>query len=372
MNILVLTSHYPDLNGGRDRMFVHVRNKYYKKQGIETTVLNFHCAGGYDIEGIPVISLQEYKERYAGKKVFDLAVVHSANLRNHYLFLKRYEKDFQKFVFFFHGQEVLYFDKDYPKPYSYLKSGNACIRIMRHMYDWLKIHVWKDYYIRLIRKSQYVFVSSWLKDRFLSNAQIKEEMLSGHCHIIHNGVGEFFEKNTYQREEEKKYDYICIRENLDGSKYCVDLFTRIAEKYPEKKFLLIGKGSYFKYNQIPDNLEWKDQILSHDEIGKWLNMCRYGFMLTREDTQGVMTCEMAAYGIPVITSDIEVCREIFRHSPNVVLVRNDPDRIDLNDMERNKKKLMNYTKDTSYFADKTVLKEVELLKYMESLRVQDL
>ena len=34
-------------------------------------------------------------------------------------------------------------------------------------------------------------------------------------------------------------------------------------------------------------------------------------MHTRTDAQGVMMCEMATFGMPLITSDISVCHEVF-------------------------------------------------------------
>ena len=33
-------------------------------------------------------------------------------------------------------------------------------------------------------------------------------------------------------------------------------------------------------------------------------------MPTRRDAQGVMSCELATYGIPIITSDLSICHEI--------------------------------------------------------------
>lgn len=52
-------------------------------------------------------------------------------------------------------------------------------------------------------------------------------------------------------------------------------------------------------------------------------------MLTRRDTQGVMSCELATYGIPLITSDIPVCHEIFDDFEHVYYLNNDLRNIDL-------------------------------------------
>ena len=46
-------------------------------------------------------------------------------------------------------------------------------------------------------------------------------------------------------------------------------------------------------------------------------------MLTRRDTQGVMSCELVTYGIALITSDLPICHEIFDGVINVSFVNND-------------------------------------------------
>ena len=40
-------------------------------------------------------------------------------------------------------------------------------------------------------------------------------------------------------------------------------------------------------------------------------------MPTRTDAQGLMMCEMATYGMPVITTDIPVCHEVLDSFENV-------------------------------------------------------
>lgn len=46
-------------------------------------------------------------------------------------------------------------------------------------------------------------------------------------------------------------------------------------------------------------------------------------MLTRRDTQGVMSCELVTYGIPLIMSDLPVCREIFGKIPSVAFINDE-------------------------------------------------
>lgn len=361
MKLLILTAFYPVPNGTHERMFVHVRNRYYAENGIDVTVLNFAAESDYTIDGIRVITLATYE---AAGDSFDIAVSHSANVRNHYKFLKKHENRFDKLVFFFHGHEVLYLNKDYPKPYDYMNTARPHRLLIQNIYDRFKISVWKKYYKKLAYKSEFVFVSNWLLEHFKKNTRLTEADLKNHCHIINNSIGSFFETADYDINAPKEYDYISIRSNLDGSKYCIDIVADLAEKYPEKKFLIIGKGKFFECRKKPQNIEWLADTVNHEQMRGYIDKSRCAVMLTKQDTQGVMTCELAAYGIPVITSDIEVCREFFENIENVALVPNDADRIDLEAVSGELRSGLPYEKNRAYFAENTISREVELFSKM--------
>lgn len=93
----------------------------------------------------------------------------------------------------------------------------------------------------------------------------------------------------------------------------------------------------------------------------YLDESRCGLMPTREDTQGVMTCEMMEYGMPVITSDISVCNEIFSNVNNVKLISNDKieDIVGISDQLFLK---LPYKKPNLYIKKKTMEKELELIR----------
>ena len=359
MKILVLTAFYPIPNGTHERMFVHVRNKYYQKNGVDVTVLNFDAKENYEIDGIPVVTLSAYKQSHVH---YDIAVSHSANLRNHYLFLKKNYSDFPRLVFFFHGHEVLYLCKDYPKPYGYLFTAKWYRRLAQQLYDMAKIGLWRSFYKRLSCVSDYVFVSNWLLERFKKNTGLTEQMLNNRCHVINNSVGAIFETESYDAAAEKKYDYITIRSNIDGSKYCVDLVCQIAERNPELKFLLIGKGKYFEYNSLPPNVEWISKTLSHEDMIGYINSSKCALMPTREDTQGVMTCELATFGIPVITSDIAVCHEMFDGLKNILYINNEDVNFNLTQLSSNYFDRITAKKTDRFFAVNTISKEISLYR----------
>lgn len=358
MNILVLTMDYPRLDGTHERMFVHVRDMYYSQNGINVTVLNFASPIDYEIDGIKVITLQSYKKSC---EKYDVLVSHASNLRNHYRFLRKFDKRFSNIVFFFHGHEVLYLNKDYPKPYSFVKRSWLSNGLLQDVYDHFKILLWSKYYKKYAYKCQFVFVSNWIKNRFKKNLHFEEEDFNGHSWVINNSIGASFEESSYNVNAEKKYDFITIRSNLDGSKYGVDLVVDLAKKYVDKRFLLIGRGKYFEFNEKPDNIDLISNTLNHNEMLQYLDVSRCGLLLTREDTQGVMTCEFASYGLPTITSNIDVCHEFFETMPNVEMINNNLEE-DIVYIREKLESRLPYPKDTRFFAQNTISKEIELLK----------
>ena len=77
-------------------------------------------------------------------------------------------------------------------------------------------------------------------------------------------------------------------------------------------------------------------------------------MPTRRDSQGVMACELATYGIPLITSKLDVCFEIFDTFENVFFADN------------SKIMELNYStcsckKNKKYSYSNTVKKEIDLI-----------
>ncbi len=328
MKILVLAANYPNNDGGISLYYIHTRNMYYKKQGIDVDVISFATSRSYKIDGINVLSYDDFKKRKDYD--YDLLVLHAANLRNHYLFLKRFGKKFNKHVFFFHGHEVLMCSKVYSKPFAYTQQEHKILG--KDVYDRIKLLVWHRYFKKTNDKNYYIFVSKWMKDEFKKWVKIDERMIKNNSQIIYNSGGEEFIKQHYNTKTNKKYDYITVRGNLDGSKYCVDLVNKLARKNPSQKFLIIGKGRYFTYNKRSDNVEWLDENVQHEDIIRYMNKAKCALMLTRTDAQGLMACEMASFGIPLITSDIPVCHEIFDDFKNVGYIKNDLSKNNLEDI----------------------------------------
>lgn len=361
MKILVAAAAYPTPEGKRPLYYVHSRNLYYRQAGIELTVLNFAANQEYWFDGFRVIPQSVFEKEAVD---YDMLICHAANIRNHYRFLIRHGDKFAKKLFFFHGHEVLRVNKYYPRPYSFVKT-NEHNPIIHGLYDEVKLFLWRWYYSKHIDDLRMIFVSKWIFNKFLLETGLKKEALKGHDQIISNSVGAFFENNRYDPQE-MHYDFLTIRGDLDGSKYCVDIVVELARKHPHYRFCVIGKGSFFEYVQKPDNMTVINGEMAHADMERYMNCSRYALLPTREDTQGLMACEMAAYGMPLITSDIEVCREVFSTCPNVALISNESP--DLDAALKSLKPYHSVSRWEAYFAKNTIYKEIEYIKhYLEEV-----
>ncbi len=359
-SILVAVENYPNNNGGVALMYVHTRNKAYASDGIDVTVLNFHSDDNYEYEGIRVISLNTYLSE---ARKYDILVSHAANLRHHYLFLRKHGNEFEKFVFFFHGHEVLKIHKTYSKPYFYVQNSKLKI-LAQNIYDDFKLRIWHKYYLSVKSKSKYVFVSKWMLDEFLKWTKIPYDSIKDNCEITYNCIGKTFEETAYDFESEKEYDFITVRSYLDGSKYCADVVNKLAFANPDLKFLIIGKGEFFKHYEKAPNLTWLNQTMNHKEIIEHMQKSRCALMPTRTDAQGLMMCEMASTGMPLITSDIPVCHEVFDDFENVALINNELNDVELPVILDTLLQNAPYGKNRKYFYTTTSQKEIFLLKHI--------
>lgn len=352
VEVLVTTVSYSD------KGFIHPRNMSYKDAGITVTVLEFRAHEDYNIDGIRIISLKTYERE---KKRYDTLILHAPNIRNHYLFMRKYGEKFKNFIFFFHGHEVLMKSKVYSRPYDYMK-GNFFETYISNAYDSLKLKLWRDFFAETYYKSNFVFVSNWMKAEFLKWTQTNITIVEGRDHIIYNCIGKEFESATYDFNIPKKYDFITIRDNLDGSKYCIDLINRLAYEYPEMSFLIVGKGEYFSHYKKANNIQRIEARLKKEEIIPLLQQSRCALMPTRTDAQGVMMCEMASIGMPLLTSDISVCHEVFEGFDNVRFFSLDLNSCKLHDLLCEIERGLPYKENLKYYQINTCAKEIELIK----------
>lgn len=314
INALVLCVDYPNLNDGKAMAYVHTRNVWLNAHGVDVKVVNFSTSKRYTIDGIEVYPSECLSEEQCNDA--DIWIIHAPNIRNHYRFLKRANPDTPR-LFFFHGHEVLKLNESYPRDYDYLRRTAPVAKLVQGLYDRVKLQLWSRYFSRKVNDNHLVFVSQWMKDEFFRNTGLNADEFESMSSIIPNVVAEPFLAGQYDCESGKKYDFISIRGNLDNSKYCTDVVCDLAQRLPNLSFLVVGAGQYFEHRAKPHNIEWCNKPLSHEQMTQYLDCAKCALMPTRLDAQGVAMCEMATYGIPVLTTDLPICKEMLGSFPNV-------------------------------------------------------
>lgn len=363
IDLLIACVDYPTEHS-HSMQYVHVRNLEYVKNGINVKVLNFSSKEKYLLDGIEVVPLEFVTSDIADFNNYIL-ICHAPNIRMHYRFLQRYGSHFKKIIFFFHGHEIVKTNNLYPKPYNFIKRS-LFKRFFVSVYDTVKIYLWRMYFKKRNKASPLVFVSNSLKNDFFQYLNKDEqETLDKRIHIIHNGISLTFERNQYDFNCKKTYDFITIRSNLDSSVYCVDLINEIAKANPDSKFLLIGEGEYFLHNDKAPNIELVLETLNQEDLLGYIDQAKFALMPTRRDSQGVMACELASYGIKVFTSDLNVCHEMFDSFKNTILLSDDEFlRYDFS------KEIFVEYKDTNtkFYTANTIKKEIDLINKVCGLK----
>ncbi|MEO9275021.1 glycosyltransferase family 4 protein [Marinomonas sp. 5E14-1] len=314
--ILVLSEGYPNPQKIYNMSFVHSRNIEYLKKNIEVDVISFSSKEDYVFEGVTVFT----KRREINFDEYDVILSHAPNIRNHYKFLTKNYKRIKSIILFFHGHEILLTEDYYPSPYSWQNNTSWISRVLRKKYDQFKLLLIRE----LLRRNKVscIFVSEWMLEEGFKNLKIKNRTEIS-SKIINNSINHAFYNNRYICDPSyKKADFITIRP-LDGRKYAVDKVVELASYNPSFTFHIFGKGELFKHIAKPDNVTVFDTFIEQKDIPELLNHYSAAVMPTRLDAQGVMMCEMASYGVPIIVSDLPVCREMLEGFPNCIFIGND-------------------------------------------------
>ncbi|MBH0164079.1 glycosyltransferase family 4 protein [Fictibacillus sp. 7GRE50] len=364
MKILVLVQDYPSTTNKYAMSYVHTRNLEYLRKGLEVTVLSFSAKASYTYENINVIT----HEAFQPSQKYDLFISHAPNLRNHIRFLMKHKTSFAKLLMFLHGHEVLIKKDFYPPAYDYMQKGKKQISFADQMYDQIKVRVMKNFMTKLMKenKLKIIFVSEWMKEAFFQCVKADRKLTEENSYVISNSMNSVFLTESYQPKQELKADFITIRP-LDQSKYGVDLVAKVAKAHPQYTFHIYGKGKYFDYHEKPENITLINEFLTPADFPDTLNSYRCAIMPTRLDAQGVMMCEIATYGMPIVTSDISICKEMLGDFDNAFFMNNERadinldevfEKIDLNKLTVDPKAKFSY--------EETIEKEVEVIQSLKS------
>lgn len=315
--LLVLCQNYPSVENPFSQPFIHYRLKEYIKF-FDITVLSFAANKDYIIDGVKVVSEVNFKP-HSEIKHFDLVISHAPNVRNHLRFILLNLFEFKKITFIFHGYEVIdihkrVYDQEthYEFPHNYSLASKFYHKIKLPL-TCMFLHLLKG-----ITKLNFIFVSNQLLKEAMEDLKCGVFKENKNSFVVNNPINpEFYSKF----ESTEEFDFVCIRP-FDDPKYGIDIFIKLAENNPSFKFHLYGKGSLPKVKELPRNLTIFNKFLSAPEMILTLKKYKSAILPTRWDSQGVLACELAAYGMPLLTSKLAVCEEFLGAFPNVKLVDN--------------------------------------------------
>lgn len=322
MRILAVCQGYPSSNSPLTMAFVHSRNVLYQAAGHEVEVLSFGTETSYEWGTIKVFPQSAFDA--AKFKSFDSIVFHAPNLRNHLRILKIHPELLPKTVFVIHGTEWIRRWSYYPKVFSFEQKPLKILkRGMGYVYDEIKLRAWK----RFLNKNEasglkIIFVSNWIREQ--AGKCIGFDFISTKLdvQVVHNPIHPAFLASTFNPTGEKAADFVTLRP-LDDSRHAIDVVCKIAQDNPDKTFHVFGKGSYFKNILAPKNISVFHEMFPQDKLPELLNRYRAALLPTRLDSQGVLMCEMASFGMPTLVSDIPICREMVGNFKNVAFISND-------------------------------------------------
>ena len=299
--LVVIVQDFPSPSKIYAMSYVLPRVKYYKQVGIDVVVVNISAKNNYIYDGISVITIFDAKKII---KLNDILVLHAPNLRGHLRFLFAKNKK----IIHFHGHEILWTFKTYPPPYKW-EIIEFLKYIIRLIYDPFKISFWKIYF--KYSSTKFIFISDNLLDRVID---IYGTEILGRSAVIPNPVAKIFIDQNYKISH-KKLDIIVIRKA--NSTYKFHEVIELAKKNPKINIDMYCGSSIQKL--IPKNLRIKENFIRQSDIPALLDSYKCALMLSATDTQGVMACEIAVYGMPLIVSDTPGAKEFLADFSNVVI-----------------------------------------------------
>lgn len=328
MRILILTTSYPTPQKIYEQPFVRARVRGYRKRGDNVRVLSFSTQKDYELDGVEVFPEKSWR----GKDLlqyFDIIVSHAPNLRQHLRFLYLHRDALPPIVFTFHGHETLIIQRHHPPPYPWWRGRWFPVkRALQNLYDNFKLHILKLVIERLRRQRRVllIYVSHAFKTKALEDLGCPLNHWDDISMVIPNPIGVAFSHARHQPNS-LLGDFLTIRP-LDSSTRAIDIVVECARQNPQYSFHIYGEGQVLNYLAPPPNVVHFDGFLENDAIPALLNRYRAGLMPSRYDTQGVMMCEMAFTGMPVVASDIPAHRETLREFPRSIFLNNESPRFD--------------------------------------------
>lgn len=309
--ILIISTGYPEDKNIYNNMFIHNRVKNYKKNNINVEIFWFDSGFSkleeYEYEKVKVKkgnvkALQEVLKENNYQKI----IIHFALKLMTRTILSTLDKK-TPILIWVHGYEgsgwyrrLFSFNlKDIKGFLKYIKKNASQILFMRELI--LKYSKVFDI--------TFVFVSNWMK-RILEIDTLCINKVKKY-YIIPNVV----ENKTFKynkKDEDLRFNIINIRP-YNSKKYACDITAKVIQKLSEKNYFeklnitLYGDGKLFKKINDPlrkyKNVSINQKFLLPKEMNKEFEKNGIILMPTRQDSQGVTTCEGMMAGLVPITSN---------------------------------------------------------------------
>lgn len=105
----------------------------------------------------------------------------------------------------------------------------------------------------------------------------------------------------------------------------IDTFLKLAEAFPENKFMWFGKiYSSLLVKSLPRELPANTSFTGHvDSVNEAYNSLDIFVFPSYEENQGMVILEAAAVGLPILVRDIPVYQGWLRHEENCLKAKND-------------------------------------------------
>ncbi|NJL24159.1 MAG: glycosyltransferase family 4 protein [Calothrix sp. SM1_5_4] len=357
MKILVVVQAYPTEIYPYSMAFVHARNVMYQQLGHKVDVMSFSAELAYQWNGVNVCTESDMEK--TSIEAYDAVIFHAPNLRNHLRFWWKYRSRIHNLIFIVHMTEWISRWMYAPKPYSFLGWKSRYLKpSMNRIYDFIKLKIWRWFLVgRKAESLRIIFVSDWIRAAASRSMGLDFSELSFPTYVIHNPIHPAFAARSYKPTEPMEADVVTIRP-FDDSKYGVDVACRMAESRPDLTFHIFGKGRFFMHYKAPSNLKVIDKIFPQHEIPDILMKYRMAALPTRLDSQGVLMCEIAAMGMPLLVSDLPICREMVGQFPNVGFIDNDRPTVEVPQIAVEQAKSCS----GKFLASNTVERELEVFK----------
>lgn len=309
--ILIISTGYPEGKNIYNNMFIHNRVKNYIKDNISVEIFwfdsSFSKSEEYEYEKIKVKkgnvkSLQKVLKENNYQKI----IIHFALKLMTKTILSTLDKKVPILIWV-HGYEgsgwyrrLFSFNlKDIRGFLKYIKKNVSQILFMRE----LILKYSKKFDIT------FIFVSNWMKkileiDTLCINKIKKYYIIPN---VVENKIFKYNEKN-----ENLRFNIINIR-TYSSKKYACDITAKVIQKLSKKDYFeklnitLYGDGKLFKKINDPlrkfKNVSINQKFLLPEEMNKEFEKNGIILMPTRQDSQGVTTCEGMMAGLVPITSN---------------------------------------------------------------------